>query len=108
MAPAGRRRYGMSKAARISGAVLLIVVLATVFGGWRLYELSTQKAPSTLSQQLIAALNARDYSSAARLIDEGANVNYATPYSGETSLMAAAAASGNVAIIQRLLRNGAD
>jgi len=97
----------MSRTAQITGALLLVVVFATIAAGWGLYARSTvDSRPKSLGLQLIDALRQRQLPKANQLLDQGADIAVREQYTGQTCLMAAAA-TGDLAIIQRLIQHGA-
>ncbi len=97
----------MSRLARITGSMLLAIVIALIVGGWRLYNDAARPSPQSLAEQAIQALNSRSPAHALELIDHGADINGKERYSGRTCLMAAAEI-GDVSVIQRLLQRGAN
>jgi ankyrin repeat protein len=100
----------MSRTAQITGLLLLVVVIAMIALGWRLYDQSVRSdKPSSLGMELIYALDRRQTSRAIQLLDQGADVTAKEPYSGRTCLMAAAStgAGTDPQLIKRLIERGA-
>ena len=98
----------MSRTARVTGALLLLVVIVLIFAGWRLYDHSMRgQGPRSLGEQLIEALDQNSLPKANQLLDQGADMAAKEPYTGRTCLMAAATRSDE-AIIRRMIQRGAD
>lgn len=97
----------MSRTAQVTGWLLLVVVIAMILGGWRLYVQSAQHdTPGSLGQQLIQALDRKQSPRARELLDKGADVTAREQYSGRTCLMAAAA-TGDEEMLKRLIQRDA-
>src|SRR4051794_8855388 len=98
----------MSRTAQVTGGLLLILIIAMIAVGWRLYDRSNRNdRHGSLGLQVIDALDHRQLQKANQLLNQGADVTTKEHYSGRTCLMAAAA-SGDEEIVKRLIRSGAN
>ena len=98
----------MSRTAKVTGVLLLAIVIALVAGGFRLSEYSSHKqAPKSLGEDLIDALDKNDIARARQLLARGADVNVRDPSTGRTCLMAAATVA-NAEFTKLLIQRGAD
>ncbi|HLJ55608.1 MAG TPA: ankyrin repeat domain-containing protein [Chthonomonadaceae bacterium] len=96
----------MSSAAKYTGVILLVAIVAVFVAGWRLYSSANHRSPKTLGEQLLEALNSSQIVEAHKLLIAGADVNTRETSTGETCLMAAARV-GDAGMILELKQHGA-